>query len=280
MGSSSSNRLIVSILVIAALAIGFWMLLLSPKREKADELGAQVESLKVSREQAQTSVVQAEAARSEFPNDYRQLVVLGQAVPANDETSSLLVELNRVAERTKVKFDALQLESQGETSEQVTSAEGSNVAPPSTGTTGSSNATPAAETVPPTEASASLLPLGAEIGPAGLAVMPYSLSFRGNFFHIADFMGELDKMVHTGSSKLSVDGRLTTLDGFALTADSERNFPYLQASFDITTFLMPPNQGITAGASPTAPAPSTATPAAASTSSAAAAPVSESGAAR
>ena len=131
MGSSSSNRLIVSILVIAALAIGFWMLLLSPKREKADELGAQVETLKVSREQAQTNVVEAEAARSEFPNDYRQLVVLGQAVPANDETSSLLVELNRVAERTKVKFDALQLESQGETSEQVTSAEGSNVAPPS-----------------------------------------------------------------------------------------------------------------------------------------------------
>ena len=134
--------------------------------------------------------------------------------------------------------------------------------------------------MPPTEASASLLPLGAEIGPAGLAVMPYSLSFRGNFFHIADFMGELDKMVHTGSSKLSVDGRLTTLDGFALTEDSERRFPYLQASFDITTFLMPPDQGITAGASPTEPAPSTATPAAASTSSAAAAPVSESGAAR
>ncbi len=270
MGSSSSNRLIVSILVVVALAIAFWMLLLSPKRNKADELGSQVESLKISREQAEATVEQAEVARRAFPADYRQLVTLGQAVPASDETSSLLVELSRVAERTKVKFDALQLEGQGETSAPVTSAEGSNVAPPTTGTTGSSNSTPAAETVPPTEASASLLPLGAVIGPAGLGVMPYGLSFRGNYFHIADFMQELDKMVHTGDSKLSVDGRLSTIDGFALTADGERGFPYLSASFQITTYLVPPNQGITAGASPTEPA----------LTSSSAAPVSESGEAR
>lgn len=280
MGSSSSNRLIISILVIAALAIAFWMLLLSPRRNKADELSTQVEGLKVAREQAQATVVQAEAARREFPSDYRKLVVLGQAVPASDETASLLVELNRVAERTKVKFDSIQLEGQGESSEPVTSAEGANVAPPATATTGSANAQPAAETVPPTEASASLLPLGASIGPAGLAVMPYNLAFRGNFFHIADFMQEVDKMVRAENSKLSVDGRLTTLDGFALSADGERSFPYLQANFKITTYLVPPNEGVTAGATPTEPAPSTSTPASASTSSASAAPVAESGEAR
>jgi Tfp pilus assembly protein PilO len=258
MGSSSSNRLIISILVIAALAIAFWMLLLAPKREKADELGSQVETLKVSREQAQAQVEQAEAARRDFPADYRQLVTLGAAVPASDETSSLLIELNRIAERTEVKFDAMQLEGQGETSAPVTSAEGNNVAPPTTATTGSSTSTPAAETVPPTEASASLLPLGAEIGPAGLAVMPYTLSFRGNFFRIADFMHELDKLVHTGSSALSVNGRLTTVDGFALGEEDERGFPYLQAHFDITTYLVPPTQGLTAGATSAEPAPSTA----------------------
>lgn len=261
MGSSSANRLIVSILVIAALAIAFWMLLLAPKREKADELGSQVETLKVSREQAQAQVQQAETARRAFPADYRQLVTLGAAVPASDETSSLLVELNQMAERTKLKFDAMQLEGQGEASLPVTSAEGGNVAPPTTATTGSSNATLAAETVPPTEASASLLPLGAEIGPAGLGVMPYTLSFRGNFFHIADFMHELDKLVHTGGSKVSVNGRLTTLDGFALGEDDERGFPYLQAHFDITTYLVPPNQGLTAGATASEPAVSAAPPA-------------------
>jgi len=259
--SPSSNRLIVSLLVIAALAVGFWVLLLSPKRDKADQLGAEVEQLQVSLQEAESSAEQAEAARREFPDDYRQLVVLGQAVPASDETSSLLVEVNRVAERSKVKFDSIQLEGQGEDSQPVTSAEATNTAPPTTGTTGSSKSVPASDAVPPTEASASLLPLGATIGPAGLAVMPYSLSFRGNFFHIADFMHGLDQMVHTGGSKLTVDGRLTTLDGFALTENAERGFPYLDASFDITTYLVPPSQGITAGASPSAPAQASAAPA-------------------
>lgn len=254
------NRLIVSILVIAALAIGFWALLLSPKREKADELGSQVGQLQVAVQEAKTKAAQAEAAKRDFPNDYRQLVTLGEAVPASDETSSLLVELNRLAERTRVKFDSLQLEGSGETSEPVTSAEGTNTAPPTTGTTGSATGVPAAETVPPTEASASLLPLGATIGPAGLAVMPYSLTFRGNFFHIADFMHELDTMVHTGGSHLTVGGRLTTINGFALSEEPELGFPYLSASFKVTTYLVPPSQGLTAGATPVEPAATAATP--------------------
>jgi Tfp pilus assembly protein PilO len=254
----ANNRLIVSILVVAALAIGFWLLLLSPKREKANELGSQTETLQISLQEAQGRAEQAETARREFPNDYRQLITLGQAVPANDETSSLLVEVNRIAERSKVQFDGIQLESEGEETTPVTGAAAGNTAPPTTGTTGSPTATPAAETVPPTEASAALLPLGATIGPAGLGVMPYSVTFRGNFFHIADFINGFDKMVHTGDSKLTVDGRLTTFDGFALSADPELGFPYLTASFDITTYLVPPGQGVTAGATSTEPAPITA----------------------
>ena len=77
---SSSNRLIVSILVVAALAIAFWMLALSPKREEADELSGQVSQLQTSLAEAQAKVTEAAAAKREFPTDYRQLVVLGKAV--------------------------------------------------------------------------------------------------------------------------------------------------------------------------------------------------------
>jgi hypothetical protein len=87
--------------------------------------------------------------------------------------------------------------------------------------------------------------------------MPYSLSFRGNFFRLADFIHGLDRMVHASNSKLNVDGRLTTIDGFALSPEPERGFPYLSASFDVTTYLVPPSQGLTAGASSTEPAPVT-----------------------
>jgi hypothetical protein len=114
--------------------------------------------------------------------------------------------------------------------------------------------------VAPTEAAASVLPLGANIGPAGLAVMPYNLTFTGNFFHVADFIEGIDSLVHTGGSNVSVDGRLVTLDGFALNADSKLDFPHLRATFVVTTYLTPPSQGVTAGATPAEPAPSTAPP--------------------
>ncbi len=48
-------------------------------------------------------------------------------------------------------------------------------------------------------------------------------------------------------------GRLVTLDGFALNGDSNLGFPHLDANFSVTTYLVPPSQGVTAGASPTAP---------------------------
>jgi Tfp pilus assembly protein PilO len=251
---ASANRLIVAILIVAALAIGFWVLLLGPKRDKADELGAQVDSLSISLAEAQSRAEQAAVARKDFPTDYQQLVVLGQAVPASDETSSLLVELNQVANDSKVKFDSIQLTGSSE----VAAAAPTTPVPPAEAPAGeSSGAVPAAATIPPTEAAASVLPLGAAIGPAGLGVMPYSLAFSGNFFQVADFIEGIDSLVHTGDPKVGVEGRLVTIDGFALNADPELDFPHLDATFAVTTYVTPPNQGVTAGASSTAPASST-----------------------
>lgn len=249
---NSSNRLIVSILVVAALAVGFWMLSLGPKREEASELSGQAEQLQTALAEAQSKAAQAATARRAFPTDYHQLVVLGQAVPAGDETSSLLVELNTIAGVAGVRFDEIQLESTGEAA----------AAPvPETTSTGAPGAVAATSTVPPTEAAASLLPLGAGIGTAGLAVMPYHLTFGGNFFQIANFIRGIDSLVHTGNSSVAVDGRLVTLSGFALNTEEEESdgeqtpSNFLKATFAVTTYVTPPSQGITAGATASAPAP-------------------------
>jgi Tfp pilus assembly protein PilO len=258
---SASNRLVVSILAVAALAIAFWMLALGPKREEANELSAQIGELQVTLAEAQSQATEAAAAKRDFPDDYRQLVVLGQATPGGDETASLLVELNHVAEKSKVKFESIQLEGSGESTEAVAP----EAAPEAPSVSSSPSGVPAAATIPPTEAAASVMPLGASIGPAGLAVMPYSLTFSGSFFHVADFIKGIDSLIHTRESEVTVDGRLVTLDGFALNMTEEGGSRKLNATFAVTTYVTPPNQGVTAGATPTAPAPSIATPASATT---------------
>ncbi len=252
----ASNRLIVSILVVAVLAIGFWMILLSPKRDEAGKLSAEAGQLQVALSEAQSKAAEATAARQAFPADYQQLVVLGQAVPVDDETSSLLVELNTIAEATKVQFASIQLEGASSSS----SASASTPPPAPSPASSASGAVPASSTVPPTEAAASLLPLGASIGPAGLGVMPYSLTFSGTFFQIADFIKGIDSLVHTGAtSQIGIDGRLVTLSGFSLTpSESEEEgsakSPTLSATFSVNTYVTPPDQGTVAGATASAPA--------------------------
>lgn len=240
---ASSNRLIVAMLVIAAVALAFWILLLSPKREKANELALQVEQAETSLAQHRAEIAEGEGAREEFPVAYQRLVVLGKAVPTNDDVASLLVQINRLAGGAGGSFRNIALSTSG----------------------GQSAEAPAGAPASPTEAEASLLPLGASIGPAGLGVMPYTVALDGNFFEVADFIAGLDSLVKTEDSNVNVDGRLLTIDGFSLKADKELGFPALEGSFALTSFLTPPEQGLTGGATPSAPPTTSGTPASATT---------------
>lgn len=240
---TSTNRTVVAAIAILVLAGIFWTQLLSPKRDEASALDAQAKQLESSLTQHEAEVVEAEAAKEEFPTDYQHLVVVGKAVPGGDETASLLVQMNRLAERTGGSFANIQLTASG----------GEEAAAPAAGGEGA----PAS----PTEVAASLLPLGATVGPAGLAVMPYDVTFNGNFFQIADFIKGLDSLVKTKNTEVRVDGRLVTIDGFSLEAAPDTGFPALQASFALTTYLTPPGEGLEAGSMSESPGPEEATPA-------------------
>jgi len=237
---SSSKMLIAAMVVIAVLAVGFWMLLLSPKREEADKLGKQAEKLEASLASHEAEVEQALLAREEFPRNYEELVVLGKAVPADDDTASLIVQMNRIADSTGVKFRNLKLANGAGGEEEVAPEEAAAAVP--------------AEGASPTEVAASTMPLGATIGPAGLAVMPYELTFSGEFFEIADFIEGLDSLVNTKAGEVVVDGRLFTINGFSLTAAQSKPFPALEATFSVTTYLTPPDEGATGGATVGGPA--------------------------
>jgi len=240
----SSKAIVAAMLVIAAAGVAFWVLALSPKREEAKRLGAEVARLEGTLARHRAAIAQGEAARREFPADYQRLVVLGKAVPGDDDTASLLVQLTRIAKRNKVRFQDIELTAEGGEGEAPAAGEG-----------------PAAAT----EAAASLLPLGATVGSAGLAVMPYTLTFRGDFFEIADFIAAVDGLVDTHRRGVRASGRLITIDGFSLAPDPVRGFPALKASFSVTTYVTPPEPGGGGAAPPAGPDSADAVPAAART---------------
>lgn len=247
---NSTNRAIAVGVAFAVLAFVFWTQLLSPKREEAKQLETQVGKLQASLVAHQVEIAEGEAAKREFSTEYQRLVVVGKAVPGDDDIASLLVQVNRLAGKADGSFRDIQLSAEG-------GGEEAAATPPAASASG--------EPASATEVAASLLPLGASIGPAGLAVMPYSVTFDGNFFEIANFIKGLDSLVDTKGEEVVVDGRLVTVDGFSLKADPDKGFPALKASFALTTYLTPPGAGVTGGASPESPAGGEAAPVATTT---------------
>ncbi len=260
---------VLLVLPVVALLAAFWFLILSPKREEASSLEEDVAALQASVEEQEALALAAEASRETFPANYRRMVVLGKAVPEDSDTSSLLVQLSTLAAATGVDFSSLELVG-GESA----AAPAPPPAPATPATTAEQSeqqvasaeagAAPAAPVAPTaTESSVATLPIGATVGPAGLPVMPYELGFSGDFFAISEFIGKMNRQVGLDKDgSPSVFGRLLTIDGFSLNVPQDDllagtfgTLPALEADFVVTTFVTPPGEGVTAGASPSGPAP-------------------------
>ncbi len=278
-----SDRIVLVGLPLLAIVAGFWFLAVAPKRNEASELQVQIDALQSSVQASESQIAAAEAAREAFPENYGELVTLGRAVPDDGDQATLVYDMAGLADENKVKFREFQLLG-GETgaapapaptpppvSEDSTGGAGAAPAPSGDATTPA----PAAVSVA-TEATAATLPIGATVGPAGLPTMPYQFKFLGGFFDMADFFADVDDNVLVSRKGPEVSGRLITIDGFSLTADPITGFPDVEANFAVTTYIVPPEQGLSAGASPAGPAPVTpgdaATVAAAAPSTATVAP--------
>jgi Tfp pilus assembly protein PilO len=268
-----SDKAIVLGVVMAIVLVAFYVKVLSPKREQASALSKDISTLQAKVDQQRQAVVFGEDARQHFPAYYGRLVVMGKAVPADADSSSLLVQLSSTANRTHVNFDALQLSANSAaagttpTPTPPTPPASSGTSGTTTGTTSTSttsttpSSTPATSgtttpTAPATEATAASLPLGAAVGTAGLPTMPYDLNFRGTYFDVANFLKGVDDMVHLrGSGQVAADGRLLTINGFSLNLPDTPTGtnPALKVDMAVTSYVTPADQGLTAGAAPTGP---------------------------
>ncbi len=243
---SARDRIVLVVICAVAAIVAPWVLLIQPKRDQASKLQSQVNAKQSQLNAARAQLAQGNAARAAFASSYASLVRLGEAVPTDDNTPSLIYQLQGAAKSTHVDFDSLTFNA------------GS----------GSGSGAPASAT---STQSASTLPPGATIGSAGFPVEPFTFTFQGNFFHLANFLGRLQRFVVAGNKRLSVSGRLMTLDAITL-GPATSGFPQMTATISATTYLLPASQGLLNGATPAGPAAASNTQTVSTSSSSSSAP--------
>ncbi len=224
---TARDRMVLLVVCVLAAIGGAWFFLIQPKRSEASKLGAQITSEQSQLDAARAQVAAGQAARSSFAGNYTTLARLGEAVPSDDNVPSLIYQVQSAAAATQVDFRTLTL------------------------TPGSGAATPAGSPSALQSATAALPP-GATVGPAGFPVEPFTFTFRGNFFHLSDFLGRLERFVVARNTHVSVSGRLMSLNAISLGA-GPGGFPQINATVSATTYIVPAAQGVLAGATPAGP---------------------------
>ena len=236
-----------SILLVAVAAVAvvgaYWMLVLTPKREQASSLDKQITVKQTALAAAEAEVAGYEKARENYRVNYSMVARLGKAVPVDDDVRSLMVQINSAAGRSGVDFRTINVGGTG----------AAPAAAPASGT--AKGATTAA--APP--------PGATTVGTAGFSTMPFAFRFQGSFFELGKFFNRLDKFVAVRNHGLDVTGRLLLLNSITLTPDATKGFPMLSADVSANSYLLPPTEGLTAGATAAGPTGSTAAPAASGT---------------
>jgi hypothetical protein len=243
------DRTVLSVVVALALVAAAWFVLLAPVHEDAKKLDADLAAAQTRVAAAQTTVDGGQRAREAYRFDYATVARLGKAVPADDDVPSLVVQMQGAARRAHVDFRSIVL----------STGAGAGAAAPAaaptatTGPAGVTGATGAAGAVPATQAAASTLPPGAAVGAAGFPTLPFDFTFTGPFFKLQNFLSRLDAFVKVNGANVQVNGRLLTVDGFSL-GPSPKGLPTMEASVHATAYLLPADQGLTAGSTPVGPA--------------------------
>jgi hypothetical protein len=224
---SQRDRMMVAVVAFAAVIAGFWFAVLAPKRAEVSDAGAKVAEQEQRRDAAMQTASIGENARSAYGENYATVARLGKAVPATDQTPSLLYQLETAAKKHDIDFRKLTLESVG--------------------------GTPATDSAPADQTAAAAAPPGSTVGAAGFPRMPYDFLFDGSFFDTERFLSAIERFTSTTSMDVAVRGRLLTIDGIYIGA-SRSGFPDISAAVSASAYVLPAAEGAFAGATPAAPA--------------------------
>ena len=264
----SRDRILLIALLGVGLLAGFWFAVLGPKRNEAKDLSAQVVAAHERLAQAQAKARDAQQAKAGYERDYATVLELGTAVPADDRVPSLLYQLESASRHARIRFNSIQA-SGGSASAGATATTAAQVAAlgqaqNGSGSSASSGSSSSASSAPSSSASssASAAPAGTTVGTAGFPTMPFTFAFEGSYQDLRHLVDAVNHFVEVHGSQVVVRGRLLQIDGISLTPKGE-SATRVTATINATAYLLPPDQGATNGATPSAPA--GATPAAGGT---------------
>ena len=151
---SDRDRKILLAIVPLVLIVAYWFLLLAPKRDEAQTAKKDATEQQQRLADAKAVMSQANGAKNSFAADYGEIVRLGKAIPSRVDMPSLLVQLDRAADGTDIKFTKI---TQGERTAlpvpaaATPPATGSGTAPSGTTPTTGTSTTPST-TAPPVAA--------------------------------------------------------------------------------------------------------------------------------
>jgi hypothetical protein len=223
-----NNKIVLGVVVAAAALAAYWMLLLSPKRQEASDLGTQVTQKQQSVDAAETMVSQYAKQRDAYKVNYATLVRLGKAVPGDDDMRSLMVQIDDAAHTSGVDFRTINVG-------------GGGGAPTVGGGPG--------VVVPP-----GAVPVGA----GGFSAMPFKFTFTGRFDNLGGFFSRLEHFVTVQEDKVRVTGRLMRVESITL-EPAAGGYPQIQATVGASSYLAPTAKGVSGGSTAAAPATTPAT---------------------
>ena len=270
---TARDRKIILVLVPIVILLGYWFMVLAPKRTESQKVTQELTKAQAARDAAEQQVAQLNAAKASFATDYATVIRLGKAVPTSLDMPSLLVQLDRSARGTGIEIDDFKpgapggSSSGGASSASTPPGGGNNPAapgsPPAQGFPGKqaqkagsavTEANGASQASADTANSAGSSSSGAATTSApGLVSVPLTFTVRGGYFGLSDFLHRMKRFVRVVNDQIVVRGRLLTIESFSFERPDPKEAG-LKADVTATIYLTPPDQGTSAGATANGPA--------------------------
>jgi hypothetical protein len=230
---TARDRIVMVGLVVLAMLAAGWLLVVSPERERASKLAAEIGTANARLAAAEGQAASARSAQASYGAAYASVVSLGKAVPPGQEVPSLIYQLAHASNQRNIDFSSI-----------------------TAGSGGSSGSSPSA---PSTRSS----PVGSATS-AGFTQMPFTFVFNGSFFDLYRFFDQIDGFARrTASGGVQVRGRLLTIQSVKLAPSTGAAGGQgagsaapgeLTGTVTATAYVLPGIQGLTAGATSASPA--------------------------